>query len=210
MKISRADTEPDAWRDGSVTHQLREVDPANQDDVAAITRLHLTLLGHGPMARLGELFLRRFCYTVLIKDGLLRAALYEVDGRPAGFIAYTTRSITFHRIAVRRHWVYVALLTIISVARDPRILLHLLKGIRLTLLPEYRSREFVRRTGRRISCELFARTREYFRREKIASFRLLVEADNREALLFYHAMGCSFRHAPNGEQTVELICAADH
>ena len=37
---------------------IREIDPANRRDVAAITGLHLRLLGHGPMARLGELFVK--------------------------------------------------------------------------------------------------------------------------------------------------------
>jgi len=73
-----------------VGYRIREIDPAGRQDIATVSRLHLVLLDWGPMARFGEFFLRRFCYTVLLRDGLMRAALFEVDGRPAGFVAYTS------------------------------------------------------------------------------------------------------------------------
>ena len=189
--------------------RLREIDSATQD-VASITGLHLELLGHGPMARLGELFLRRFCYGVLLRDGLMRAALFEVDGRPAGFAAYTSRSITFHREAIRRHWAYVAWLIALSVVRDPRLVARLLKAARLMfsrraeldlgrdplgevlaigVLPEYRTPEFVHRTGLRVGEELIAHVMSYFRSVGVDRARMVVEAHNKPALLFYHRLG---------------------
>jgi len=192
-----------------VRSRLREIDSATQD-VASITGLHLELLGHGPMARLGELFLRRFCYGVLLRDGLMRAALFEVDGRPAGFVAYTSRSITFHREAIRRHWAYVAWLIALSVVRDPRLVAHLLKAARLMfsrraeldlgrdplgevlaigVLPEYRTPEFVHRTGLRVGEELIAHVMSYFRSVGVDRARMVVEAHNKPALLFYHRLG---------------------
>ena len=189
--------------------RLREIDSATQD-VASITGLHLELLGHGPMARLGELFLRRFCYGVLLRDGLMRAALFEVDGRPAGFVAYTSRSITFHREAIRRHWAYVAWLIALSVVRDPRLVARLLKAARLMfsrraeldlgrdplgevlaigVLPEYRTPEFVHRTGLRVGEELIAHVMSYFRSVGVDRARMVVEAHNKPALLFYHRLG---------------------
>ena len=109
--------------------RLREIDPAVAADVAAVTGLHLTLLGHGPIARLGEPFLRRFCYTTLLAEGLMRVALVEVDGRAAGFAAYTSQSISFHRMAVRRHAARVAWLVAVSVLRDPRRLARVGKAL---------------------------------------------------------------------------------
>ena len=190
--------------------RLREIDAANRHDVAAITGLHLELLGHGPMARLGELFLRRFCYGVLLRDGLMRAALFEVDGRPAGFVAYTSRSITFHREAIRRHWAYVAWLIALSVVRDPRLVARLLKAARLMfsrraeldlgrdplgevlaigVLPEYRTPEFLHRTGLRIGEELIVHVMSYFRSVGVDRLRMVVEGHNKPALLFYHRLG---------------------
>jgi ribosomal protein S18 acetylase RimI-like enzyme len=192
---------------------IREIDPANRRDVAAISGLHLRLLGHGPMARLGELFLRRFCYGVLLRDDLMRAALFEADGRPAGFVAYTSRSITFHREAVARHGAYVAWLVALSVLREPRLVARLLKAVRLMfsrraelnlgcdplgevlaigVLPEYLTSQFVRRTGVRIGDELVAHAASYLRRTGVDRMRMVVEAHNKPALLFYHRLGGRF------------------
>lgn len=196
-----------------VGSRLREIDPAHQRDVAAITRLHLTLLGHGPMARLGELFLRRFCYTLLVRDGFMRAALFEVDGCPAGFVAYTDRSITFHRQAIRRHALFVGWLIALSVLGDPRLVPRLLKAVRLMfsrraerdlardplgevlaigVLPEYRTPQFVKRTALRIGEELLAHVAAYFRQVGVDRMRMVVEAHNTPALLFYHRLGGRF------------------
>jgi ribosomal protein S18 acetylase RimI-like enzyme len=209
-----------------VGHRLREIDPACRPDVAAITHLHLKLLGHGPMARLGELFLRRFCYTVLVREGLMRAALAEVDGGPAGFVAYTSRSITFHRRAIRRHAAYVAWLMALSVLRDPRLLPRLLKAGRLMfsrraeirlgqdplgevlaigVLPEYRTPQFVQRTGLQIGEKLIGHAVAYFRRVGVTRMRMVVEAGNKPALLFYHRLGGRFEpyeHA--GEPMIQV------
>src|SRR5437870_7661476 len=165
------------------------------------------------MARLGEMFLRRFCYGVLLRDDLMRAALFEVDGRQAGFVAYTSGSITFHREAVRRHWAYVAWLIALSMVHDPRLVARVLKAVRLMfsrraeldlgrdplgevlaigVLPEYLSPEFVRRTGVRIGDELVAHAAAALRRAGVDRMRMVVEARNKPALLFYHRLGGRF------------------
>ena len=48
---------------------LQEIDPADKESVEMISQMHLELLHWGPMARLGRLFLQKFCYTKLIEDG---------------------------------------------------------------------------------------------------------------------------------------------
>jgi ribosomal protein S18 acetylase RimI-like enzyme len=192
---------------------LREIDHTVAADVAAVTGLHLTLLGHGPMARLGEPFLRNFCYTTLLADGLMRVALFEVDGRPAGFVAYTSRSITFHRVAVRRHAAYVAWLTARFVLGDPRRLGRVAKAVWLMgsrraehdlaqdplgevvaigVLPEYRSPEFVRGTGVAVSEALVTHAMARLRAEGVTRMRMVVEAHNTATLLFYHRLGARF------------------
>lgn len=210
----------------SVTCRLRESDAANRQDVRAITQLHLKLLGHGPMARLGELFLRRFCYHTLIRDGLMKVALYEVDGQPAGFIAYTTHSMTFHRIAIRRHLPYVVSLMAVSILRDPRVVLRLLKALRLMgsrraeldlgrdpigevlaigVLPEYRTPQFIRRTGVRIGEQLIAHVRSYLERAGVERMRMVVEAHNTPTLLFYQSLGGRFEpYEQAGEPMVQV------
>jgi ribosomal protein S18 acetylase RimI-like enzyme len=195
-------------------YAIREVLPHNQRDVAWAARLHLELFRNmGPMAQLGELFLRRFCYSMLLQDGLMRAALCEVDGKPAGLIAYTDRSITFHRAAWQRRWPYVAWLVVLSVLRNPRVLPRLFKAARLMssrrgevrlgddpmaevlaigVLADYRSPEFIHRTSLRIADLLLAHAAARFRQVGLTRMRMIVDADNRAALLFYHRLGARF------------------
>jgi ribosomal protein S18 acetylase RimI-like enzyme len=158
------------------------------------------------MAQLGELFLRRFCYSMLIADGLMRAAICEADGRPAGLVAYTTRSVTFHRIALRQRWPRVAWLVALSVLRDPRVLLRLAKAawlmasrrgearslgedpsaevLAIGVLPGFRNLP--------VADQLLAHAAAHFRREGLSRMRMIVDADNRAALLFYHRLGARF------------------
>jgi ribosomal protein S18 acetylase RimI-like enzyme len=196
-----------------VSVQIRDIDPANREDVETITRLHLELLNWGPMARLGKLFLKKFCYTVLLKDNLMRSSLYEVEGKAAGFIAYTDKSITFHRFAIRNHLGYVIYLVILSIIRYPWVVFRLPKVIYLMLsrqgeknlgedpqaevlaigvLQEYRSPVFILKTGLRISEQLIEHVASYFRSVGLKKMRLIVDADNTPALMFYHNLGGRF------------------
>ena len=193
--------------------QIREIDPANQSDVKSITKLHLELLHFGPMARLGELFLRRFCYEILIADRLMKAALCEVNGRPAGFIAYTDRSITFHRMAIMRHFGKVIFLLAVSILREPLVLLHLPKAVRLMfsrrsesqfeqdplaeilaigVLQEYTKPAFIKETGLKISNALMNHAASYFRKVGLQRLRVVVQQVNKPALFFYHGLGARF------------------
>jgi len=194
----------------TIKHALREIDPNNKEDVAAITQLHLELLHWGPMARMGRLFLQRFCYSILIKENLMRAALCEVNDQPAGFIAYTACSITFHRTAIKKHWPYVTYIMLISILRDPCIIFRIRKAIRLMfsrrseknlwsdpsgevialgLRPEFRSSQFIYSSGLRLSRELFRKAVSYFRSIGLNKVRLVVDSFNKPALFFYHSLG---------------------
>lgn len=190
--------------------EIREVDPSKRADAALVARLHMQLLDFGPMAGLGEVFLRDFCYTVLIREGLLRAAVCEADGQAAGFIAYTDRSITFHRDALRKHPFQVGWVLMRSIALDARMFTKIVRALRVIysrsretrigtdplaevvaigVLPEYRSTQFVRRTGRRISHELIRHAARWFRDRGLERMRLVVDADNLQTVLFYHSLG---------------------
>jgi ribosomal protein S18 acetylase RimI-like enzyme len=208
-----------------VSHRIREIDPSERHDVATIARMHLKLLWWGPIAQLGELFLRQVCYTILVRKGLMRGALFEVHGKPAGFIAYTDRSITFHRTAIGQHLFYAAYWTLVSVIRDPWIVLRLWGALRLMfsrwkekevredplaeivamgVLPEYRTPAFNRRTGLRISEELVKHAAKYFREVGISKIRMIVDSDNKPALLFYHSLGCSLdKYQHSGRDSVQ-------
>ncbi len=75
----------------------------------------------------------------------------------------------------------------------------------LGVLPEFRGRDHAR-TGRHVARELFDAAKKYFRDNAIAEFSLVVDADNREALLFYRTAGCRFAPGPD-ESIIRAICS---
>jgi SAM-dependent methyltransferase len=193
--------------------RIEEVDPADAAAVAEAARLHLELLAHGPMARLGELFLRRFCYTVLLQEDLMRTAICRVDGEAAGFVAYTARSITFHRDAIRTHALELAAIVLRSIAAEPRILWALPKALWLMrdrrdeislgsdplgevvaigVLPRFARPAFTREIGVSISEALVRHAAGRLRRAGAPRMRMIVEAHNKAPLFLYHRLGARF------------------
>jgi len=194
------------------TFKIREIG-GEFHDAATVARLHMSLFGYGPVGQLGEGFLSRFCYTKLVKEGLIHAAVFEVDGQPAGFVAYTTLAVTFHRLALRKYPLRAGGALIYSMVRSPRVVLGVLKALHLMVsrrtqqeelgsdpcaeilafgvLPQYRDREFVRRTGIRISQSLVEHAMAYFKSKGLTEARAVVDADNRPTLLFYRMLGAS-------------------
>ena len=75
----------------------------------------------------------------------------------------------------------------LNLGRDP-----LGEVLAIGVLPAYLTPEFVRRTGVRIGDELVAHAASYFRRAGVDRMRMVVEAHNKPALLFYHRLGGRF------------------
>jgi ribosomal protein S18 acetylase RimI-like enzyme len=187
---------------------LEPLDPRDSSAVDAIARLHSELLPGSPISRLGRRFMRRFYYRLLVADRLIGGHLFYVEGQPAGFIAYTAQPGRFMIEGLKRHWLFLSGLMGADLLADPRRLRTVIwtlnhmrqpghapapgegEILSFGVSPEFRNSQFVRRTGRRVSAELFECARDYFRRQGIAHYRAVVESGNREALLFYHAHGC--------------------
>jgi len=204
---------------------IKRLDPQDSVDVESAARLHRELLPSSPVPRLGQAFMCRFYYRKLIEDGLICCDLYYDHGKAVGFIVYTKHASDFMARGLRRHWLYLSVLMAAAVLRRPTrigVILSLL-GISRTLkessgnstwgellslgvIPECRNSQYVRRTGRRISLELVEQAKEYFRAEHVSGFRGMVEARNRETLLFYHALGCEFQQVPGRRgETIQVI-----
>jgi ribosomal protein S18 acetylase RimI-like enzyme len=186
-----------------------------------VSWLHAELLPFGPMARLGRHFLRDFCYTILVKDRLLDVVLCRVDGDPAGFIAYTARSITFHRDALRRHVVRAAWTALTSVMKEEDPLARVREAgalmfsrraeqetaqdplaelVAIAVRPAFTSPAFVRSTGLRVSEDMLTFCAEEFRREELPRMRMVVDADNKAALFFYQTLGGEFEAYNRGRR----------
>lgn len=197
----------------SATYRIREVDPGNVGDLATIARLHIRLLDFGPMSALGERFVREACYQVPMIERLVHVALCEVEGRPAGFVAYSAKATTFLQQALRRHWVYLSWLLALSLLQDLRRIPRLVRALRvvgsrqadakpddepvgeivcLAVLPEYLAPRFARDTGRRVAEELVQHARQQLRQAGVKRMRMIVDADNRRVLFLYHRLGGRF------------------
>jgi SAM-dependent methyltransferase len=192
-------------------YELRDVDPTNALDVETAARLHHELFRNtGPIAQLGEFFLRRSCYGVLLRDGLIRAGLATADGAPVGLVAYTARSVTLHRTAIRRHWGYMTWLVVLSVLHDPRVLFRLPKAARLMfsrrreqhlrsdpaaevlaigVLPEPRHPASVGGLGHRMGAILLRHAATYFERAGLSRMRVITDAHSARTILRYHDSG---------------------
>jgi ribosomal protein S18 acetylase RimI-like enzyme len=202
--------------------ELRRVGPADEAGIVTVASLHMELLSFGPMAGLGEVFIREAIYRPQISDGLIEAVVYFVDGEPAGFVAYTDRAITFHREALRRHWLRAAAVLAWSVASQPRRIARVLRSLRVLLSrraetrigadpmaevvcvavrPKFLTAPFARATGRRVSEDLIRFAADRLRERGLHELRMLVDADNRGVLLLYHALGARFeRYEQAGER----------
>jgi len=149
----------------------------------------------------------------LVRDGLIGCHLALVDGRPAGFVAYTARPHDFMLTGLRRH--FLSLLPIVTEALVTRLsrvavvarTLGMLKRRRddlasgpvydgeilsLAVLPQYRSSRFVHETGQHLGRMLFDLAVERTRQAGAHTLVMCVEARDHETLMFLHSMGCEF------------------
>jgi hypothetical protein len=203
------------------SHRLREVTPADPEAIARAARLHYQLFREiGPIAQLGERLLRRFCYTVLIRDGLMKATVLEVEGRPAGLIAYTSDSRAFHAAAFERYLGLVMRETLFSVLLDPSILAGFPRAMRLL---RDRREERIEAGGRvaelvalgvlphflsqapelpdlRPADLLLGRAFSDFREGGFRHARGVVLAENRPALMYFRRRASRIERFPNADR----------
>lgn len=206
--------------------ELRTLTPSDEAGIRAVARLHMELLDFGPMAGLGERFIREVGYRLLMRDGMLRVVLASVDGDPIGFVAYTERSISFHRSSLGKHPVRVAWTLMCSLLEEPRRIAALARALRvlksrrgevtrgsdplgelvaIAVKREALTSAFVKRTGLRVSESLVTLVQQKLARAGIDEMRMLVDHDNKAALFMYHRMGARMQpYVQAGEPMVEV------
>jgi ribosomal protein S18 acetylase RimI-like enzyme len=210
------------------TVQIRPVAPTDDEGLRAVAALHEELLPFGPLAALGPDFLRTVCYRAPTRDGLLAVALAEVDGRPAGFVAYTGDSARFHAEATRRHAVLAAWRLVVALAQDPRRLRAVPRigrvmrsrvaddedrravgeVIGVGVRPEFLAAAFRKRTGRWLSRDLIAHAAADLHDAGNERLRMFVAAENTRTLLLYQALGADFERVEHGgEPTIAVTFA---
>ncbi len=193
---------------GDVLYRLLPFDRASVELSAELAALHGELLAHSPVALLGPDFLRHFYYRTLPRMGLIFGQVAFVNDRPAGFIVATHDSTGFMRTAIRTHFLRIGLVLGVSVLRNPRRIAAIWEGLQIMrglpspapgqaqgeilsmgVLPEFRSREFCVRSRLRIGQDLLAAVLDQIGARGIGEVRVIVDADNLEARLFYSGQG---------------------
>ncbi len=193
--------------------RIRQVDSSDVRGIDIVTELHMDLLGFGPMAQFGYRFIRETVYVPALADKIMDIAVAEVDGQPAGFIAYSTQAQTFHKALMRNHLLTAAWEMGIALLTRPTRIRHLPRAFKVVfsrnempdnfddtrtevicfgVKPEYLAAGFVRETKLRVGHLLLEHAFDYFRQRSFNRTRMIVDADNPRALLFYQSLGASF------------------
>ncbi len=203
--------------------RIREVTSSDREGIDRITELHMELLSFGPMAKFGDEVIRETIYVVGLSDDLMKVAIAEINGEPAGFIAYTMHADDFHQTLIKNHFFKAALVMLKSLIMQPSRIRHLprafqvvtsrnelpsnIEGIQSEVLcigvrPQYLTPAFVRQTNLRIGARLLEHAFEDLRRNGFTKTLMIVDADNPRALLFYQSLGaeltaCTFGGVPS-------------
>ncbi len=173
-----------------------------------LANLHAELLGHSPVALLGPQFMEQFYYADLPRMNLIFGAIAYVEDVPAGFIVATADSSTFMQRALREKFFKVAWVMALSVLSNPRRMGAVWEALQIMrnlpapdpgssageilsfgVLPQFRSREFLVKTKLRISQDLLKTVMKEFASRGVPRARVIVDADNLEARLFYLGNG---------------------
>lgn len=231
MHTAEKSRSTDAGQQYGDTHfRIRQVNAADAVGIDFTTELHMDLLGFGPMARFGDRVIRETIYVSALQDGLLEVAVAEVDGRPAGFIAYTLKLHDFHSRLIRDHLLKTVGVMALALITNPIRLRHVPRALKVIfsrnelpgsaeniktevvcfgVRPEYLTPAFVKETGLRIGMRLLDHAFAYFRQNGFDRTRMIVDADNTRALLFYQSLGaeltaCVFGGIPSYIVQIDL------
>tara|TARA_Y100000294_G_C8567705_1_gene341537 strand:+ start:4036 stop:4671 length:636 start_codon:yes stop_codon:yes gene_type:complete len=186
------------------------LNPDSREHVEAAVKLHKELLHDSPIVLLGDFFMKKFYYTSLVKDELFLCDLFYFNGKYVGFISYTKDPLHFMQKGLKKNFIRLFFVLLISIIRKPAIVKTILKTVQEMSQREsstYRQDQISfgevlsigvakdnlpvvdKKSGKRIPNLLFDRAIEYFRKQTIKRYRLSVTKDNKAALLFYLSYG---------------------
>ncbi len=206
-----------------VNFSIRQIVQGDRQGIDLTTELHMDLLGFGPIAQFGPEVIRETIYVTGINEQLLEVAIAEVDGRPAGFIAYTIDHHRFHASLIGSHRLKVMTVMAKAIFTRPSRLRHVPRSLKAVISrddlgdktssdatevacfgvrPEFLTPEFIHRTKVRVGVKLLQHAASCFLQHGFDRTRMIVDADNRLALLFYQSLGgeltpCTYGGVPS-------------
>jgi ribosomal protein S18 acetylase RimI-like enzyme len=208
---------------------IREVTASDAAGLKAVGELHEELLPFGPIAALGADFLTVVAYRAPVRDGLLQLALAEVDGKPAGFVAYLADSERFHRDAMSKHVLLAGFQLLRAMVRDPRRvravprILRVMRSrvgdgedhgdrggslgevIGVGVRPAYLTAKFRKASGRWLSRDVIAWAADDLFKAGKTGLRMFVAAENTRTLLLYQLLGAEFEKVEHGGEPTMAV-----
>lgn len=168
-----------------------------------VAGLHADLLPEDRLTAAGRLFLERFFYLELPRDGAIVGAVAVADGRPAGFVAVTPDPERYLEEAVRRYPGQFTAVAMVSLLRRPLATVSAWRKIRrgmrpssgpqadataeliaLAVLPELRGpRDDL--DGRSLAHALVARTVLRLRDDGLGAIRAVVDPGDARSNRFF-------------------------
>lgn len=208
---------------GMANFRLHEITASDAEGLDRVTELHMELLGFGPMAQFGGRVIRETIYAIALKYDVLKVVIAEVDGQPAGFIAYTTKRQVFHSELLRKNPLRVAWVMLLALLEQPRRLRHIPRAFKVVfsrsevpealaeiksevvcfgVRPAYLTPDFVRKTSLRVGLQLLDYAFADLRQNGCAETVMIADADNSKVLFFYQSLGaeltpCVFGGVPS-------------
>lgn len=217
----------------SVTYRIEPVPGTSSPRESHLTQagdlafLHATLLPNSPLTKLGRRFMEHFYYAELPKDGFVFGSLAYVDDQPVGFAIGTDDSNRFMNAALRKLWWKllwemgkIVLLhpahvrsigEALAIMRSRgSVVSHQREGeiLSMGVLPMYLESSFVRKTGLNIVNDLYEQVMGSLQTKNVKVIRVIVDADNTPAKLFYLGLGWKLQreHVPGWDvPSVEFI-----
>ncbi len=189
------------------TGKIVDLDWKNSLHRRAAANLHAELLPDSFVARMGRLFMERFYYRDLVREGLIRCDLFLSGDQAVGLSAYTLYPYDFMDRGKRKFFLKLAVLTILSFVLQPARLGAVLSISRLSkkrdLTPrdkkvgEYLSlavrashaADAEESTGLRASQALFARAADFLKSQGCRRMFLVIKKTNFFAMRFHRERG---------------------
>lgn len=168
-----------------------EIGPARRDELPAVARLHHRWFGPGnelevegaSLALLGARFLADAFYGANLDNPHFGVHVARCCGRIVAFNCFVSDRDRIGRHAILHHLPRLVWATLRAVAKHPAAVVHLIRNLQyvrgerapwieprdaqwlvFTVEPEFRSKEYTERTGRRVAAEMFAAMEDELRR----------------------------------------------
>jgi ribosomal protein S18 acetylase RimI-like enzyme len=180
--------------------------PISKSHVGAVADIHCQELPASILSRLGYTFLREFYYQGLVESQYFKGFVILHDGEVAGFIAISLEPGRIFKDLYVRHFFKLSRILLVSILRDYRVIKQIFFAagfllqqdkvepsareiLSFAILKKYRSLEFCRSTGLRLTNELFQYALNDQKETHAKKIFLTVETNNPYARIFYKNMG---------------------